>query len=161
VIAVMLVVIASFAPVCMPPPVAAPVAVPFRAPSCPFCAGHRGVGFEVRPGTSVQAVADGTVTFAGGVAGVRYVVVQHLDGRRATYGLLREVAVRAGRQVRAGEMVGRSTAMLYFGLRDADDEYIDPTPLLGRWLVRPRLVPVDGTAARRAPPARLVCRSLG
>jgi murein DD-endopeptidase MepM/ murein hydrolase activator NlpD len=158
----------SWVPSCMPPPVAAPISVPYRAPACPYCAGHRGVGFDVAPGTPVRAVADGTVTFAGGVAGVRYVVVRHLDGRRATYGLLSTVVVAAGDRIRVGQVLARSTARLHFGLRAAppsigpsDGEYLDPTPELGRWVTAPRLVPVDRSRPRGAPPARLVCRSQG
>jgi murein DD-endopeptidase MepM/ murein hydrolase activator NlpD len=145
---------------CWPPPVATPVTVPYREPACTYCAGHRGVGFDVEPGTPVSAVAAGTVTFAGGVAGVQYVVVQQADGLRATYGLLRSVRVVPGQQVAPGEVLALSTARVHFGLRRGQ-EYLDPTPLLGRWQSSPRLVPTDGSRPRRAPPARLVCRSPG
>lgn len=145
---------------CLPPPVPAPISVPYREPPCPYCAGHRGVTFDVAPGTPVRAVAAGTVAFAGGVAGVRYVVVAHDDGRRATYGLLSTVAVAAGQRVRAGDVLAASGARLHFGLRDGE-RYLDPTPELGRWLTAPRLVPVDGGRPRASPPARLVCRSPG
>ena len=37
------------------------------------------------------------------------------------------------------------------------DEYIDPTPLLGRWRRPVRLVPTDGSTRPPAPPARLEC----
>jgi murein DD-endopeptidase MepM/ murein hydrolase activator NlpD len=145
---------------CLPPPVTAPISEPYVAPACEYCAGHRGVGFEVPAGTPVTAVDGGTVTFAGGVAGVRYVVVQHADGRRATYGLLRAVSVRQGQQVQRSQTLGFSSTRVHFGLRDGD-RYLDPTPELGRWLSRPRLVPLDGTRRRASPPARLVCRSSG
>jgi murein DD-endopeptidase MepM/ murein hydrolase activator NlpD len=145
---------------CLPPPVVAPIADPYVAPACEYCAGHRGVGFDVAPGTPVTAVDDGTVTFAGGVAGVRYVVVQHADGRRATYGLLRAVLVRQGQAVHRGQTLALSTAHVHFGLR-IGERYVDPTPELGRWQSRPRLVPIDRTRSRGSPPARLVCRSSG
>ncbi len=145
---------------CLPPPVVAPIADPYIAPACEYCSGHRGVGFDVSPGTPVTAVDDGTVTFAGGVAGVRYVVVRHVDGRRATYGLLRAVSVHEGQTVRRGQTLGSSTSHVHFGLREGD-RYVDPTPELGRWLTRPRLVPLEGARPRASPPARLVCRSPG
>ena len=71
---------------CFPPPVEATVAVAYREPACRYCAGHRGIDFDSRPGDSVRAVAAGEVTFAGSVAGTRYVVVAQADGLRATYG---------------------------------------------------------------------------
>jgi murein DD-endopeptidase MepM/ murein hydrolase activator NlpD len=148
--------VAPFAPECYPPPVAVPIAVPFQEPACTWCPGHRGVLFEVAEGTAVLAVAPGAVSFAGRVAGVRYVVVLQADGLRATYGLLQDVLVRNGQTVAVGEVLGRSGAQLHFGLRDGA-RYLDPGPLLGRWVARPRLVPIDRRHPRAAPAARLAC----
>jgi septal ring factor EnvC (AmiA/AmiB activator) len=106
---------------------------------------------------TVTAVADGTVTFAGLVAGTRYVVVLQRDGLKATYGLLSSLALAPGDVVRQGQVVGRSTVRLYFGLRGADRQPIDPTPLLGRWVARPRLAPTDGAAPRAGSLPRLSC----
>lgn len=144
------------APSCLLPPVAAPVVDPFREPSCPWCPGNRGLTYATDPDTAVRAAAAGTVTFSGTVAGIRYVVVDHGDGRRATYGGLAGTALSAGDPVTAGAIVGRSMSELHFGIRQADD-YVDPAPLLGRLVERPRLVPTDGTPARPAPPPRLRC----
>ena len=33
--------------VCLVPPVAGPVVEPFRRPACPYCAGHRGLTYEL------------------------------------------------------------------------------------------------------------------
>jgi hypothetical protein len=142
---------------CYQPPVHEPVAVPFVLPQCTYCPGHRGVEYQLDAAVAVTAVADGTVTFAGVVAGTRYVVVLHRDGLKATYGLLSSVELAKGDVVRRGEVVGRSSLRLYFGLRDAADRPIDPTPLLGRWVGRPRLVPTDGRPPRPGPPPRLAC----
>jgi murein DD-endopeptidase MepM/ murein hydrolase activator NlpD len=141
---------------CLPPPVVAPVIDPFRAPVCAQCAGNRGLEYGTDPGTPVTAVAPGVVTFSGVVAGTRYVVVLQPDGYRATYGRLASATVSVGAAVTARTMLGTTTAGLFFGFRDGD-AYIDPTPFLGTWRSRPRLVPVDGARRRAAPPASLRC----
>jgi murein DD-endopeptidase MepM/ murein hydrolase activator NlpD len=141
---------------CYAPPVRAPIVDPFRAPACAQCAGNRGLEYATDPGTPVSAVAPGTVSFSGVVAGTRYVVVDQSDGYRATYGKLAAATVVVGSQVRAGAIVGTTTAAFYFGLR-VGEEYVDPAPMLGTYRYRPRLVPVDGTARRAPPPPRLAC----
>ena len=141
---------------CWLPPVDARVVDPFRPPPCAWCAGNRGLEYGTTGGTVVRAVAAGEVTFSGTVAGERYVVVRHADGRRATYGGLAGSPLRTGDVVAARSVVGATEGHLYFGLREGD-VYIDPAPFLGRLVGRPRLVPVDGTAARAAPPPRLRC----
>jgi hypothetical protein len=143
-------------PGCYPPPVDAPVAVPYRAPACRYCAGHRGIDFATAPGAAVRALAEGVVSFAGSVAGTSYVVVDQRDGRRATYGRVERVAVRVGDPVRAGDRMGSAAGQVYIGLRVGDD-YIDPTPLIGRLRRAARLVPLDGSGRPPAPAARLEC----
>src|ERR1700704_3756369 len=59
------------------PPVDAPVSDPFRAPSTPYGPGNRGIEYATPPGTTVVASADGTVRFAGVVAGRRWVTLDH------------------------------------------------------------------------------------
>jgi murein DD-endopeptidase MepM/ murein hydrolase activator NlpD len=141
---------------CLLPPVTAPVADPFREPACQWCPGNRGIEYAVAAGTPVLAAAAGTVTFSGPVAGTFYVVVQHPDGVRATYGQLAGSHLAAGDVVVAGAIVGPSAGGLHFGLR-VGDRYVDPAPFLGRLVERARLVPTDGSAARPAPPPRLEC----
>jgi murein DD-endopeptidase MepM/ murein hydrolase activator NlpD len=145
---------------CLRPPVDAPVADGFRAPACPWCPGNRGLEYAVSPGTVVRAAAAGTVTFAGVVAGVRYVVIEHADGHRATYGSLVSSHLRAAQRVPAGAIVGTTGASFHFGLRRGGT-YVDPEPYLGRLVTRPRLVPTDGTPARPAPAPSLRCVSGG
>lgn len=142
---------------CLLPPVDAPVARPFDAPPCRWCAGHRGITYDVPAGTPVRAAAAGTVTFSGVVVDVRYVVVRHADGLLATYGGLRSASVAEGDTVAAGSIVGRSGSELYFGLRTGPDTYIDPEPLLGELVVPPYLVPTDGTPQRPPPQPELRC----
>jgi murein DD-endopeptidase MepM/ murein hydrolase activator NlpD len=144
---------------CFLPPVDAPVVDPFRAPACEYCAGNRGIEYGPREGQVVRAGATGVVTFAGSVAGTRYVVVEHPDGLRMTYGKLATSEVAAGQRVLRGQRVGTTTTSLFVGLRRGD-EYLDPAPLLGTLRYRTRLVPSDGSRPRLAPPPRLVCPSV-
>lgn len=143
--------------VCYPPPVDSQVSIPFVMPACAYCSGHRGVEYSVENGTPVRLVAAGVVTFSGKVAGTRYVVVLQADGLRATYGMLQASPVTRGDVVSSGQFVGHSGLRLYFGLRDAADNPVDPTNLLGVLVGRPRLLPSNGTIGRRAPPPRLTC----
>jgi murein DD-endopeptidase MepM/ murein hydrolase activator NlpD len=141
---------------CWLPPVDAPVVDPFRAPACDRCAGNRGLEYDTRAGQTVVAVAAGEVSFAGVVAGTRYVVVRHADGRRTTYGKLAASSLREGDTVRAGQRIGTTGDEFFFGLRDGE-RYLDPSPYLARRVRPARLVPTDGTPAPAAPPGRLTC----
>lgn len=129
-------------------PVEAPVSDPFRLPDGPFRAGNRGLEYATRPGSTVRAAASGEVTFAGAIAGERYVTVRHDDGLLASYSYLAGVAagVAPGRRIAAGTVLGTTTGRFQFGLR-RDGAHLDPGPLLGR-RTRARLAP-DATA----PPA--------
>ncbi len=135
---------------CYLPPVEAPIAKPFVAPACVYCPGHRGVEYDLLPGTAVRAAGSGIVTFAGVVAGTRYVVVLDRDGISATYGFIRSSTARPGDQVQVGQVIAVSGNLLYFGLRDGDGTPLDPTHRLAVASRRARLVPVDGSP-RRAP----------
>ncbi len=122
----------------------------FVAPPCRFCAGgHRGLEYQVVPGSPVTAAAAGTVSFSGSVAGTQYVVIDHGDGDRTTYGQLTAADVKIAGVVRAGQRIGTAGATLYFGLRHGD-EPVDPAPLLAVERRRPRLVPGDGSRPRPA-----------
>lgn len=145
---------------CLVPPVERPVSDPFVAPECPYCAGHRGVEYATSPGEQVAAASAGLVTFAGVVAGMRWVVVADLPGREVSYGYLRTSAVAEGERVAAGEVLGTASERLYLGIRQ-DDAPVDPGPLLAGSVAvsRPRLVPVDGGPRRAAPVVATACAS--
>jgi murein DD-endopeptidase MepM/ murein hydrolase activator NlpD len=136
---------------CWEPPVVGRIVDPYRAPACRWCPGNRGIEYAVQQAARVRAVAAGTVTFSGSVAGVAYVVVEHANGWRTTYGGLRDVAVAQDARVVARTVVGTTTSRFHFGLRDRSG-YRDPAPFLGRWVYRARLVPIDGSQG--APPGR-------
>jgi len=143
-------------PGCYPPPVADPIVEHFRAPACTWCPGNRGVDYAVQPGTWVHSLASGIVTFAGAVAGSRWVVVAHDDGLRSSFGELDTVLVTVGDRVTAGRVLGTTGARLHLGLRDGDT-YLDPEPHLARRFDRVRLVPTDGSPARPGPPPQFHC----
>src|SRR5262245_17154722 len=141
---------------CWLPPVSAPVVDQFREPACRWCPGSRGIEYGTSAGDPVRAVAAGTVTFSGTVAGQDFVVVRHADGKRVTYGNLADRRFADGDVIAAGVIVGHATGHLHFGLRD-DDRYVDPAPYIGRLAGAPRLIPADGSPAAPAGPPRLVC----
>ncbi|GAA1732134.1 M23 family metallopeptidase [Aeromicrobium alkaliterrae] len=119
----------------------------FEAPPTPYAAGHRGVDLRGAPGEVVVAVAPGTVTFVGDVAGTPVVTVGH-GAERSTYQPV-AASVEVGRSVDAGETIGTllpghrgcgAAACLHLG-RVAGETYLDPSLLLaGRY----RLISPDG-----------------
>jgi murein DD-endopeptidase MepM/ murein hydrolase activator NlpD len=141
---------------CWLPPVDAQVIDPFRQPQCIWCPGNRGLEYGTGAGATVRSVAAGYVTFSGSVAGTPYVVVRHVDGRRATYGGVTGARWRQGDLVVARAVIGVTTGDLHFGLREGD-RYLDPAPHVGELVHRARLIPVDSRLARPAPAPRLRC----
>ena len=142
---------------CWLPPVVGKVADPFRAPSCPYCAGNRGIEYRVHDTAVVRSVAAGSVSFAGVVAGTRYVVVDVGGGWRVTYGRLESSSLSTGDRVVTGMRIGTARGLVFFGLR-VGERYIDPAPFLGRLVGEPRLVPTDATAARPSRSTVVRCR---
>ncbi|WP_374615648.1 murein hydrolase activator EnvC family protein [Frankia sp. AgKG'84/4] len=119
----------------------------FERPASPFGPGHRGIDLQALPGTPIRAAGDGTVSYAGPVAGRGVVVVSH-GAVRTTYEPL-VPTVRVGDTVRAGDQLGRlapghpgcpGAACLHWGLLRAAD-YLDPLASFRR--VSPRLLPVS------------------
>ena len=119
--------------VCLVLPSGATVTDPFRAPPCDRCAGNRGLDLAVAAGQSVAAGLDGTVWFAGQVAGRNYVVVRAANDRRVrvTYGGLASIDVEKGQRLTRGTSLGASTDALFLGVR-IGDRYIDPMMLTSR-----------------------------
>ena len=134
------------------PPVDAPVSDPFHIDGGPYGPGNRGIEYATAAGDVVVAAAEGTVVFAGSVAGRRYVTIRHADGVRTAYGPLRDLLVTAGTAVAQGQPIGTAAAALLFTAR-VGDAYIDPATLLSRTVtVTPRPDVVD-----RHKGARLHC----
>jgi murein DD-endopeptidase MepM/ murein hydrolase activator NlpD len=109
----------------------------FEPPPHPYGAGHRGVDLAAAVGTPVLAAGDGTVAFAGMVAGRPVVSIDHANGLRTTYEPV-EPSVGAGQAVARGSPIGTlvaghtgrpASACLHWGLRRGDT-YLDPMLLL-------------------------------
>ena len=130
----------------------------FDLPDTEYSAGHRGVDLPGRVGEPVRAVARGRVSFAGAVAGVGVVTVDH--GReRSTYQPV-EPKVKRGDSVAAGDVVGKlrdsgshcAIACLHLGRLEAGSQsgsYLDPLDRLASQS-HVRLVDPDGPVP--APP---------
>lgn len=138
-------------------PVDGPVVAVFDAPLLPFGPGHRGVDIAVEVGAEVEAAAAGRVTFAGAVAGERWVTVEHPGGVLTSYGPLASVLVDVGRSVTATTPIGTATGQvhapvvgaLHWSARVAG-EYVDPLSFVTqRW--RPALVGPGGWQATDVP----------
>jgi murein DD-endopeptidase MepM/ murein hydrolase activator NlpD len=126
------------------PPVDGPVLDPLRPPSTPYGRGNRGVEYDTEPGDVVRAAAPGRVTFAGSVAGRRYVTVLHGDGVRTTYGPLASIGagVAAGASVDRAGAVGTAGDAMLWTARLGRRAYVDPAELLAAsGTLRVRLVP--------------------
>lgn len=129
-------------------PVEGPVVAEF-APRGRY-AGHWGVDIAAPSGTPVRAAGSGVVSFAGAVAGMRAVTVDHGGG------LLSTVSWIADHAVGRGTLVGRATVLGWSDEHDGrlavhlstriDGRYVDPIRLLGCAARAPadavRLVPV-------------------
>ncbi|GGS21041.1 hypothetical protein GCM10010252_70470 [Streptomyces aureoverticillatus] len=91
-------------------PVAASIGTPYHATGSSWSKGyHTGVDFPVPTGTSVKAVAAGTVVSSGWGGSYGYeVVIRHTDGRYSQYGHLSALSVKAGQKVGAGQRIARS-----------------------------------------------------
>jgi murein DD-endopeptidase MepM/ murein hydrolase activator NlpD len=98
----------------------------FRAPTCTWCAGNRGIEYLTPPHASVYSAASGVVTYVGSVAGTLYVVVRAANGVLVTHGRLESAVVKAGDRVVAGFRIGSSSNGLYIGVRRLG-AYLDPT----------------------------------
>jgi septal ring factor EnvC (AmiA/AmiB activator) len=119
--------------VCLEAPVNGAVIAPF-APVGQF-GGHWGIDLAATPGTVVRAPAEGRVTFAGTVAGMRTVTLDVGTGTLVSMSYLEKVSVAGGTQVRQGEELGRSgpahgRGALHLSVRQAG-RYLDPAPYLG------------------------------
>lgn len=119
-------------------PVSGRVVERFVAPSCERCPGRRGVTVETGEGSPVRATTIGTVTFAGQVGGVLWVVQEVAPGVRVTYGRLARIAdgVETGVGLVAGQTLGVAHNRVYLGVRVGEA----PRDPLRCWVRSPRLV---------------------
>lgn len=134
----------------------------FDAPAPNWKRGHRGVDLAGASGQPVYAAGDGTVVFAGELAGRPLVSIEHPGGLRTSYEPVR-ATVRPGQSVAAGTPIGALmaghagcpvAACLHWGAMwgpAARADYVDPLGLLAQTPIR--LKPLrPGDAPGRAPP---------
>lgn len=114
----------------------------YDPPEHKWLAGHRGVDLALPVGASVRAAGNGTVAFAGLVAGTPVISIDHADGIRTTYQPV-HAQVRAGESVVEGQVIGtlaRATTQhspgLHWGARTGPETYINPLLLLDAPVIR-------------------------
>ncbi|MFF9277074.1 M23 family metallopeptidase [Streptomyces griseosporeus] len=116
----------------------ATVGTPYHLAGSMWSSGyHTGVDFVVPTGTSLKAVAAGTVVSAGwGGAYGNQVVIKLNDGYYAQYAHLSQLSVSAGQTVTAGQQIGLSGATgnvtgphLHFEIRTTPDYGSDVDPV--------------------------------
>ena len=108
----------------------------YAAPAHAYGAGHRGIDLAATIGEAAVAPADGTVAYAGDVAGRGVVTIDHGDGWVTTFEPVSS-PLPPGSIVGAGDPVARVATgghapigTLHFGVR-RDGAYINPMLLLG------------------------------
>ena len=77
-------------------------------PVTPYSAEHRGIDIGTPIGTPFHAPADGTVSFAGPIAGSLFVSIDHPNGVRTSCSWVSAVSVTKGQTVTAGQVIGLS-----------------------------------------------------
>ncbi len=119
----------------------------FDAPTPDWHRGHRGVDLAGTPGQPVYAAAEGTVVFAGELAGRSLVSIAHPGGLRTSYEPV-VPSVRAGQRVVAGAVLGElqaghadcaAAACLHWGAMwgpAARADYVDPLGLVASTPIR-------------------------
>jgi murein DD-endopeptidase MepM/ murein hydrolase activator NlpD len=115
----------------------------FAPPALAWASGHRGADLVAKPGETILAAANGTVAFAGLIAGKPLVSIDH-GAVRTTYEPV-ITALRVGERVALGQVIGvlgrggHCRGCLHWGLREGKT-YLDPLLLLGGRYGRLRLV---------------------
>lgn len=125
----------------------------FEAPATEYGPGHRGIDIAGAPGMAVLAPDDGTVRFAGPVAGRPVVSIEHAGGLISSFEPVEPVVV-AGEPVERGQVIGVLQAghvpgetRLHLGARE-HGAYVDPLGLLG--VERPVLLPLGAVKTGRS-----------
>jgi LysM repeat protein len=119
-------------------PVSGPITAAYGVRGPRWASGHHtGVDYAVPIGTSVHAIAPGTVVAAGWAGAFGYrVVIRHAEGLYTHYGHLSALTVRSGQTVDAGRRIGRSGSTgnttgphLHFEVRTTPSYGSDVSPL--------------------------------
>ena len=68
---------------------------------------HKGVDIRGRMGTEVKATAEGKVYELGNDKGIgRFIVLDHKNGFRTSFGHLKKILIKRGQEVRRGQVIG-------------------------------------------------------
>ena len=114
----------------------------FNKPAKNWLPGHRGVDLEAAPNDPIYAAGAGTVIYAGTLAGIPTVSIEHPGGLRTTYQpVLPLVAVgdTVTRQQPIGTLAPGGThgyPGLQWGAKFGADDYINPLTLLPAPVIR-------------------------
>jgi hypothetical protein len=101
---------------------------------------HRGIDLAMPEGTTLRSIAEGTVEKVvdyGSTNLGKGVFIRHDDGTLSIYGHMKDTsAVHVGEHVSAGEIIGLSGntghstgAHLHYAIKDANGQFVDPTPI--------------------------------
>ncbi len=97
----------------------------------PYSATQSWLMFSTDPGSSVCAVADGTIAAVSPLSDGSFgVLIDHGDGRESVTANIAQVFLETGDQVLQGGVIGTSADSVYFELRQ-NGENCDPTEMLG------------------------------
>ena len=97
----------------------------------PFSNAQPWLVFDCSPGSSVTAVADGTVTAISQLSGETVgVLIDHGGGLESVYAFLADTGVQSGETIQKGQVIGTSENSVYFELRNGGSS-IDPTERMG------------------------------
>ncbi len=148
-------------PLKLEPPVSGRALELFDSSATRYSAGHRGVDLAASPGDPLHSSADGTVYFAGMVAGRPTISVNHGGALRTTY-TPAMAHVATGQRVTQGQMIGTvgvddhcQSACLHWALTDGVD-YFDPLAQLSTPGIR--LLPMGSNPVPRAHPVSVLPR---
>ena len=115
---------------------------PFNKPAKNWLPGHRGVDLEAAPTDPIYAAGDGTVIYAGTLAGVPTVSIEHPGGLRTTYQPVLPL-VTVGDTVTGKQPIGtlalggtHGYPGLQWGAKFGADDYINPLTLLPAPVIR-------------------------
>lgn len=98
---------------------------------------HQGLDIAAPTGTSIKAVSDGEVSYAGTMGGYgNLIIIDHGNGIQTYYGHCSKLYVKVGQQLTAGDIIaavgstGNSTGShLHFEIRQ-DGKYVNPANYL-------------------------------
>jgi hypothetical protein len=100
---------------------------------------HHGIDFAMPEGTTLRSISDGVVErvvdFGENNLG-KGVMIRNEDGTLSIYGHMDDIDVKQGAEIHAGDALGLSGNTgnstgphLHYGMKDANGEWLDPTPI--------------------------------